>query len=84
MNLDARERAVMAKRSIQFVNGVAKIGSKYFDDGGKAMVLLEPNYMNINKQYFSVRVLFDDLTSKTICTRARLLRALEIADAFLQ
>lgn len=83
MNLDARERAVMARRNIQFTDGIAKIGSKHFD-GMKATVLLEQNWMNINKQYFSVRVLFDDLTSKTICTRARLLRALEIADSFLK
>jgi len=75
MKLNARERALAARYMLLFENGRAKIKTA----SGK-LGLIEPNYMNVNRQYFTFYLLDEDLNHETICTRATLETILKKAE----
>jgi len=71
MKLNARERTIAARNRLLFEDGRARVKT-----GSGKTAIIEPNYMNINRQYFSAYTIDDELNHKMICTRATLETAL--------
>lgn len=67
MKLTRAENTLMTNNGIIFQNGRAMVHTA----SGK-IAFIEPNYMNINRQYFSAYTIGEDLNRTMITTRATL------------